>query len=59
MVFLLQPEGAASRCLDCSIEPSCPWSAKKIYITPAKLVNLELKNRHNFRVIGWFVLKDF
>lgn len=27
-----KPEGAASRCLDCKIEPECPYSAKKIYI---------------------------
>ena len=27
-----QPEGAASRCLDCSCEPTCPYSAIKIYI---------------------------
>ena len=27
-----QPAGAASRCLDCSCEPACPYSAIKIYI---------------------------
>ncbi len=27
-----QPEGAASRCLDCGCEPTCPYSAIKIYI---------------------------
>lgn len=26
-----KPEGAADRCLDCSVEPNCPYSAKKIY----------------------------
>lgn len=26
-----QPEGAADRCLDCAVEPDCPYSAKKIY----------------------------
>ena len=26
------PEGAAARCLDCSIEERCPYSAKKIYL---------------------------
>ncbi|HOX36745.1 MAG TPA: Gfo/Idh/MocA family oxidoreductase [Candidatus Brocadiia bacterium] len=26
-----QPVGAADRCLDCGIEPNCPYSAKKIY----------------------------
>ena len=26
------PEGAGERCLDCSVEPSCVYSAKKIYL---------------------------
>ncbi|XP_029433851.1 uncharacterized protein LOC115076472 isoform X2 [Rhinatrema bivittatum] len=27
-----KPVGAASRCLDCSVEQTCPYSAKKIYL---------------------------
>ena len=27
-----QPAGAADRCLDCPVEPTCPYSAKKIYL---------------------------
>ncbi len=27
-----KPQGAADRCLDCSIEATCPYSAKKIYL---------------------------
>lgn len=27
-----RPAGAADRCLDCSIEPTCPYSARKIYL---------------------------
>ena len=27
-----QPAGAAARCLDCAIEPNCPYSAQKIYM---------------------------
>lgn len=27
-----RPEGAADRCLDCAVEPGCPYSAKKIYL---------------------------
>ncbi len=31
-----RPEGAADRCLDCAIEPGCPYSAKKIYLEAAE-----------------------
>jgi len=27
-----KPQGATSRCLDCPVEASCPYSAKKIYL---------------------------
>ena len=27
-----KPENAAQRCLDCSFEPKCPYSAKKVYL---------------------------
>ena len=27
-----KPEGASDRCLDCQVEPTCPYSAKKIYL---------------------------
>ncbi|XP_053546396.1 uncharacterized protein LOC128638464 [Bombina bombina] len=30
-----KPKGASSRCLDCSIEETCPYSAKKIYLKTA------------------------
>ncbi|MCK5851836.1 Gfo/Idh/MocA family oxidoreductase [bacterium] len=34
-----KPEGAASRCLNCSIEPQCAYSAKKFYLQEIKKGN--------------------
>ncbi len=34
-----QPAGAADRCLECSIEPSCPYSAREIYLGGLKRGN--------------------
>ncbi|XP_063173536.1 uncharacterized oxidoreductase YjhC-like [Candoia aspera] len=31
-----KPEGAGSRCLDCSVEANCPYSARKIYLERAE-----------------------
>ncbi len=31
-----KPAGAGSRCLDCAVEPDCPYSAKKIYLNRIK-----------------------
>uniref|UniRef100_UPI00358F8EE2 uncharacterized oxidoreductase SP_1686-like isoform X3 n=1 Tax=Myxine glutinosa TaxID=7769 RepID=UPI00358F8EE2 len=31
-----KPAGASDRCLDCMVEESCPYSAKKIYLEPAQ-----------------------
>ncbi|XP_071945067.1 putative oxidoreductase YteT isoform X2 [Antedon mediterranea] len=31
-----KPEGASSRCMDCSVEKECPYSAKKMYLDPIK-----------------------
>lgn len=29
-----QPAGAADRCLDCGVAPTCPYAAQKIYLDP-------------------------
>ena len=26
------PEGSGERCVDCAVEPDCPWSAMKLYV---------------------------
>jgi predicted dehydrogenase len=31
-----RPEGAGDRCLDCAIEPGCPYSARRIYLDRAR-----------------------
>jgi predicted dehydrogenase len=31
-----KPEGAASRCLECAVEPDCPYSALKLYLPLVK-----------------------
>uniref|UniRef100_A0A670ZN17 Uncharacterized protein n=1 Tax=Pseudonaja textilis TaxID=8673 RepID=A0A670ZN17_PSETE len=31
-----KPKGAGHRCLDCSVEPNCPYSARKIYLERAE-----------------------
>lgn len=31
-----KPKGAGSRCIDCSVESTCPYSAKKLYINKVK-----------------------
>lgn len=39
-LFFCQPKGAADRCLDCSIETDCPYSACKIYMDRVKQVHI-------------------
>ncbi|KAM4014990.1 putative oxidoreductase YteT [Anomaloglossus baeobatrachus] len=34
-----KPEGASSRCLDCSVEKNCPYSAQKVYLNKASQGN--------------------
>lgn len=31
-----KPYGASSRCISCAVEPTCPFSAKKIYLSAAQ-----------------------
>jgi len=39
-----KPNGAGNRCIDCSVEADCPYSAKKIYLEP--VVKRGLLQRH-------------
>ncbi|KAM3921674.1 putative oxidoreductase YteT isoform 2-T2 [Leptodactylus fuscus] len=34
-----KPKGASSRCLDCSVEEGCPYSAQKVYLNKANRLN--------------------
>ena len=43
-----QPAGAADRCLDCSVEATCPYSARKIYLDRVKQVNTSTHYLHQF-----------
>ena len=36
-----RPEGAADRCIDCSVERDCPYSARKQYVEPAQRGNFD------------------
>lgn len=56
-MLLDQPPGAASRCLDCpdSVENTCPYSAKKIYIDRVKQVTFDFDDFliYEVQVIEW------
>jgi len=39
-----KPEGAGSKCMDCSYEPKCPYSAVKLYLNLAKEGKFEWPN---------------
>lgn len=34
-----KPAGAGSRCLDCAVEPDCPYSAKRIYLDQVQVAS--------------------
>lgn len=51
-----RPAGAGERCLDCSIEPQCPYSARKIYINenegwPVSVITEDLSFAGRYRAL--------
>lgn len=51
-----QPEGAAERCLDCSIEQECPYSACKVYLTentgwPASVISSDQSYQGRYQAL--------
>jgi predicted dehydrogenase len=52
-----QPAGAADRCLDCQIEPECPYSARKIYLNdnsgwPVTVITTDLSYEGRYRALS-------
>jgi len=52
-----KPDGASDRCLNCSIESTCPYSAKKIYLDkpncdwPVSVVVPDIEDEDNWNDI--------
>jgi len=52
-----QPAGAADRCLECSVEEDCPYSARKIYLNdnsgwPVTVITTDLSYEGRYRALA-------
>ena len=61
ILCICQPAGSSSRCMDCPVESSCVYSAKRIYLDMAKSVSLCYSTRGHLHchLINILIISDY